>query len=259
MIVFLYGPDSYRRLARKSFYRAQFEKKYGKAARELDLAEDGALAQLEEAGRSSGLFGAKELFLLGNAYEVDAKSLALALSLFAHSKDKSLLLSEEKKPVKALGMLLKKPVVSEEIEFPAGAALTVFIKKEAEAKDVALDAGAVSLLAAVYGKDAWGLATELLKIASLRKPVTRVMLSDLGLEAPEGNYWALVNGIRSERGAVRLATLGRLLSMGEPAAKIFNIICPMWGARIRQFARYDEMIKTGKLEYEEALSDAVLA
>ena len=258
MIVFLYGPDSYRRLERKRFYIEQFEKKYGKPARSLDLLEENSLAELIESGSSAGLFGGKDLFVVENAYEAEPKKLAAAILIFAENKDRSLLLSEDSKPVKALGVLLKKPVVSEEIDLPEGAAWPAFIKKEAATRSVVLDAAAAHLLAAAYRRNTWGLVTELDKLSNLKKTVTAEMLLSSGVEEPEDNYFALINGLRSQRGAVRLGTLETLLSMGEPAAKIFNMIGPMWTDRLRQFAEYDGMVKGGKFEYEEALADAVL-
>jgi hypothetical protein len=46
--------------------------------------------------------------------------------------------------------------------------------------------------------------------------------------------------------------------MSDPAPKLFNILASQWKEKISQFARYDLAIKSGKLDYEEALLDAVI-
>ena len=57
---------------------------------------------------------------------------------------------------------------------------------------------------------------------------------------------------------VRLTALETLLAMNDPAAKLFNILASQWKEKIPQFAKYDLAIKSGKLEYEEALVDLVI-
>ena len=72
------------------------------------------------------------------------------------------------------------------------------------------------------------------------------------------NYWGLLNGVKGYDVRSRLSALETLLAMNDPAAKLFNILASQWKEKIPQFAKYDAAIKSGKLEYEEALVDLVI-
>jgi DNA polymerase III delta subunit len=257
MIVFLYGKDSYRRLERKRFYAAQFEKKYGIPAETLDLAEEGGLARLEERARSQSLFETKKLIIVERLFELEPKKLLPVLAQFKEHKDRNLLLSEEKKPVKALAMLLAKPVVAEELEELEGVAWMKFVQGEAKRLKAKLDAGALAFLAEVYAGDSWGVVTELQKIAAASRGVTRKELEESGLE-PEKNYFALVQTLRAPGAPQRLGALQALLAMQEPAAKVFNILAALWPQKTAEFAKYDQAIKFGRMDFEEALTDLVI-
>src|SRR5689334_8921593 len=98
MIVFLYGKDSYRRLERKKFYTAQFEKKYRIPVEILDLTDEDGLEKLEGHARSQSLFESKKLIVAENMSEAEPKKLVPILKQFAENKNRSLLFSEEKKP-----------------------------------------------------------------------------------------------------------------------------------------------------------------
>ena len=46
--------------------------------------------------------------------------------------------------------------------------------------------------------------------------------------------------------------------MNDPAAKLFNILGSQWKEKTAQMAELDFAVKSGKLEYEEALVDLIL-
>jgi DNA polymerase III delta subunit len=258
MIVFLYGPDSFRRKERKNFYADQFEKKYSLPAERIDLLEAGEFAHFEERAKGQSLFGPKKLLLLENAFEAEPKKLLPLLDIFLESKDSGLLISAEKKPVKALGVLLKKPVVVEEFETLKGPAWSRFVKDEAKKLEVKIEDAALSFLTESYEGDSWGLMTELYKLKGSSKTVTRKDLESSGLE-PEKNYFALVQTLRAPTPAQRLGALQLLLAMNEPGAKIFNILAALWPQKAPEFALYDQAIKFGRMDYEEALTDLVVS
>jgi DNA polymerase III delta subunit len=258
MIVFLYGKDSYRRKERKNFYASQFEKKYVLRAEPIDLADPDGMARFEESAKGRSLFEVKKLILLENAFEIEPKKLLPLLAIFIDSKDSGLLISEEKKPVKALGMLLKKPVVVEGLEELKGVEWNKFVNAEAKRLEVRIDTTALNFLADAYAGNSWGLITELEKFSSASRIVTKKDLEASGLEVGK-NYFALVQTLRAPTGAQRLGALQILLSMNEPAAKVFNILAALWPQKTEQFAKYDQAIKFGRMDFEEALTDLVIS
>ncbi len=257
MIVFLYGKDSFRRKERKNFYADQFQKKYNIPPERIDLADPEAFARFEEHAKGQSLFDPKKLILLENAFEAEPKQLLPLFGIFLESKDNGLLISEEKKPVKALGILLKKPVVAEEFEELKGAPWMAFARAEAKKLSVDIDADAFTFLAAAHEGDSWSLVTELRRLATAPKTVTKKQLEAAGLEL-EKNYFALVQTLRAPALSQRLSALQTLLAMNEPAAKIFNILAALWPQKTAAFAAYDQAIKFGRMEYEEALADLAL-
>ncbi len=258
MIVFLYGPDSYRRLARKNFYAGQFEKKYGIPARQIDLAAEDGLVRLEEAAKGQSLFEARQLLILENAFAPEPKKLLPLLEFFKNSKESNLLLTEDKKPVKALEALLKKPVIAEELPILKDAAWAKFARDEAKKAGAKIAPEALAFLAEAYAGDSWGLVTELRKSAGASEPLTPADLEGMGVERPR-DYWFLVNALRNPRPAARLSALEAMLSAGEPAAKIFNILAALWSQRAADFAAYDRAVKFGRMDYDEALTDLALS
>ena len=79
MIIFLHGPDDYRREQRKRWYVEEFKKKYsGLSVGAFDLLEPENLEALKSFLRSESLFsalgGAKKLAIIENLYETEEKT-----------------------------------------------------------------------------------------------------------------------------------------------------------------------------------------
>lgn len=259
MIILLYGPDSYRRDAKKRFYIAEFEKKYSTHGIErVDLEAAGGLAALDLAARSRSLFEPAKLVLAENFLEITPKKLLAALQPFFEDKQLNVLLVSDKKPTKPFDFLLKEPATSTAFENLEGAAWMKFVQSEVAAHKANLDPAALALLARTYEKDSWGLVTELQKLSGSEEKLTAEDLASLGLEvAPE--FFPLVQSLRSASLADRFGALAKLLKDNEPAAKIFNIISALWIQKTPQFAAYDRAIKMGRMDYEEALTDLLVS
>jgi len=258
MVIFLYGPDSYRRDRKKRFYIDEFAKKYSAHGIEHVSLDAGGTAPLEMAARSRSLFEPAKLVVVSDFSEVKPKSLQAALQPFLKDKQLNVLLLAEKKPVKALEFLLKPPATSAAFEHLEGAAWNKFVKEEAAAQKANLDASALALLAKTYEKDSWGLVTELQKLSGSDRTLAATDLAALGLEvAPE--FFPLVQSLRSSQISDRFAALARLFRENEPAPKVFNIIAALWTQRAAHFAAYDRAVKMGRMDYEEALTDLILS
>ena len=273
MIIFLYGPDDYRRAQKKRDLIAEFQKKRSGLGRDFFDLGDGA-AELDRLGaflRNQPIFETARLAVLENAFEIEAEKLSKFLKPFVAEKGFQILISEKDKPLKALSFLLEKPVVSQKFEALTDAEWMSFIKTESTKVGLPLTLSATQFLATVYQGNSWGLATELEKLSSFvgtgvaidgsaagQKTIDKKDLDGMDLEAAP-NYWALINGLKSYDVKNRLYAFEKMLSLNDPPPKIFNILASQWQEKIPHMAVYDLAIKSGKIDYEEALTDLLIS
>ncbi len=261
MIIFLFGPDDYRREEKKKWYIKEFEKKYsGLSVDAFDLLEKESLENLRAFLRNQSIFGAKKLAIVENGFDESVRDeLAGILEPLAGEKNTTVLLSERKAPVKSLGFLLEKPALSQMFAHLIGNEREAFLIAEAKKLGLALDDFSMRFLSDVYKENTWGLVTELQKLSGLdRKVVTKKDLEAFDLEvAPD--YWAILNSLRGREIGNRLWALEKMLAFGDPPPKIFNILASQWREKTAEMAEYDMKIKSGKLDYEEALVDLVIS
>ena len=75
MIIFLFGPDDYRRTQKKKECTAEFLKKRSEQGIGLfDLAEEDAFPKLEEFLENQQLFESAKFAVLENAFEIEPKT-----------------------------------------------------------------------------------------------------------------------------------------------------------------------------------------
>ncbi len=282
MVIFLYGADDYRREEKKKWYIKEFEKKYsGLSVRAFNFAEKegGAIEEFKGFARAQSLFPAppglglasggesKKLAIMENIYEAEEAKLYVALRDVVAKKTTIVLCSERGKPPKALDFLSEEPVrqgspqaaTVEGFDYLTGYGWEMFVRGRAEKLGLEFSDFAFKFLAAVYQNNTWGLVTELQKISNLKKGlVDKKDLAGLDLEiAPD--YWNLINGMKNSDLRIRLAALEKLLAIGDPPPKIFNILASGWREKIPRMAEYDLKVKSGKLDYEEALLDLAIS
>jgi DNA polymerase III delta subunit len=262
MLIFLFGSDDYRRAQKKKDIIAEFTKKRSALGlRSFDFETDGDVEQFEEFAANQSIFDAAKLAVTENAFEVEAKELVKLFKPLAARKDINILLSEREKPVKTLSFLLEEPSFSQKFENLEGLAWTSFIIAEAKKLGLTLDAGAAEFLATVHQGNSWALVTELQKLATSDvaavSNVKKADLDRLDLEAAP-NYWALITALKGTDPRSRLLALEKMLAQNDPPAKIFNILASQWQEKIPQLAEYDFQIKSGKMEYEEAILELVI-
>jgi len=262
MIIFLYGPDDYRREEKRRELVAAFVKKHGRLGiGHFDLAEEGGFERFWEFARNQSLFGSEKFAMVEHLFSADGvsdKVLATELATLIEQKGITVLITESSKPAKAFDFLVRKPVAAQQFGYLTGASWLRFVEQEAERRGVRLSREAMTFLAQVYEGDTWRLVTELEKMGALgSRTVERRDLAHLDAElAPE--FWDLMNGLRSPRLSDRLAALERCFGTKEPAGKLFNILAYQWPEKLSAMAGYDLAVKSGKLDYEEVLLDLVL-
>jgi DNA polymerase III delta subunit len=269
MIIFLYGPDDYRRAEKKRSVIAEFVKKRGDLGlATFDLEEKTALEALTEFLKTQSLFESAKLAVLENAFELEAPKLSKLLKPFLEEKNSTILIVEKDKPVKALAFLIDKPAISQKFETLTGAEWLSFVNAAAKEKGAKLSLPAARFLADVYQGNSWGLVTELEKLRGLKKEnggenknngaIERADLDQFDLEVAP-NYWGLINGLKSYDLKNRLYALETMLALSDPPAKIFNILASQWAEKTPHMAEYDLAVKSGKVDYEEALVDLLVS
>ena len=179
------------------------------------------------------------------------------------------MIAEKDKPLKALAFLLDKPVLAQKFETLAGAEWTAFIVAEAKKNDVKLTLAAAQFLGTIYEGNTWGLITEIEKLQGFKKgaasaggsAVDLIDKKDLDIfdfeVAP--NYWGLINGLKNYDIKNRLYAFETMLAANDPPAKIFNILASQWQEKTPHMAEYDLAVKSGKVDYEEALVDLLIS
>ncbi|HVN26527.1 MAG TPA: hypothetical protein VMT99_02640 [Candidatus Paceibacterota bacterium] len=258
MIIFLYGPDDYRREQKKKDIIAEFRKKRSDLGLGFfDLASKDAFDSFGAFVRNQPMFETAKLAVIENAFEAQPEKLKEALKPVVAAKGLQVLVAERDKPLKALAFLLDEPVLSQKFEVPAGAEFVKFVNGEAKKRDLVLEPSAAAFLASVYEGQTWAVITELDKLASFKAVIAKSDLDDMGLAAAP-NYWALIQGLKGFDVRNRLTALETLFAINDPAAKIFNIVAAQAGSRMPLVAQYDVAIKSGRLEYEEVLVDFAL-
>ena len=248
MIIYLYGPDSYRRGQKLREIIAEYEQKHsGLTLSYFDGEDEGLVVKLRDFTSHQSLFGGNRLGVLRSPECAGSEAADNARSLLGAKGTTLVIVSDEK--IGAPWDFLEEATAQ---EFPALSPeqFHAFLAREAGRRGVRLDPVAARSLVEQYRDDTWGAMNELEKIA-LGGDAERAV------RAPE--FFPSVLALSRGPLRTRLSSLAELLEREEPAA-VFNVLASFAGGREKAtFADYDAVIKSGKLEYEEALLDWVLA
>ncbi len=263
MIVVLYGPDEYRRRKKLREILAAFKNKYLQGSvLEFDLEDENSLERIREFADAQSMFEPMKLVIMYNL-EAGTKELAKLIERHAERRELTIVISDSHKPASPFAFLLKnkkdsQSIQAQEFEFLKDASWRSFVDAEAKERDVKLSPEALGFLSDAYVRDSWGVATELEKLSGMpKKVIERKDLEELGLETSP-DFWAVVTALKNPLPARRLAALQNLFKDRQPAAKIFHMIAYQWPEKLEMLAAYDRAIKSGKLDYEEALTDLAL-
>ena len=267
MIIFLYGPDSYRRREKLKEYLERYKAKYNALSlSHFYLEQDAERDKLKDFSQAQSLFENVKLgivFGVENLEEESSKELAKLFKNNLKVKDLNLIIISDKKPAKEFNFLLKEPAVAHEFENLSGAESQKFLQTEIKKRDLILDKESQNLLVQVYGGDSWGLITELDKLALLNeKNLTRKILDNHLNAVLPLNIFSVLSQIKNTLDAGRkLLLLEELLFRSENPQMIFNLFSVLMktSSEKEKTADYDAAVKSGKLEYEEALTDLVLS
>jgi len=242
MIIFLYGPDSYRRQQKQKEIAAEYQKKHSALTVErFYLDEAGDWQRFRDFVLNQSLFGGCRLAVMSHL--VAEKELVKILKNNLETKNLILLISADDRPAKEWEFLLSEPALSQLFGHLTLKGLNNFILEESKRRGLRLRQSVIGRLAAVYRNDSWGLVTEIDKLALGGRPPANF---------PRINLWPALKKIN-------LPFMERLLIQEDPA-KIFNLLAYQAPPRDKiRLADYDVLVKSGKLDYEEALTDFLIS
>jgi len=271
MIIFLHGPDSYRRNLKLKEVVGSYRKKYRDADIQMfDFSAEGGSAsggdepddwiKAKDFLAQPSMFTASKVAVLKEGTSVDEKKWIETLKSYLKSGKIFVILSDSKKPAAKLSFLLKPPVKCQEFGELAGVKLTAFLKKEATVRNLRFSALAwqdfVSYIASVKNRSQIAInELEKIKLAGFGQPVG---VDELGLVIPERSteemfrvVWRFLN---AKEPVKKLAFLEELMARDESPDHVFNFLASLAkGKTAEDFADYDVMRKSGKIEIEEAL------
>ncbi|MBI2036779.1 MAG: hypothetical protein HYT14_00240 [Candidatus Liptonbacteria bacterium] len=259
MIIFLYGTDAYRRAGRTAWWLEEYRKKHGLSpALRFDMEQRDAFPALREFFANVSIFDPFKLAVLRNVFgSPDASALAKFLKDQAERSESVVVISEEKKPPAAFAFLLKIPQC-EMFNAPTGPEFQAFVGQEAARRGIKLEPAVMRAIERASGGDTWWIATELDRVALLgTATVTLQDVPELDLEAAgvEGLLYEFCSFSRS----ARLAALEKLSRRRHDPGMIFNRLAYRDAKKLPVFADYDVLVKSGKLDYEEALLALAIA
>jgi len=264
MIIFLYGSDAYRRHQKSKEIIEEYKKRHPNFVLQFfNFEEEGEFLKLQEFSQNRSFFEEIKMAVLENVFAAAEEKLKDFLKNSIQQKDLILLLLEDNLPPKEFEFLLEKPIQFQEFPDLNIDQLKFFINKEAKKRNINLTDRAIQFLADAFQKNTWGLITELDKLALI--PKSKLDIPDLKEYADidlSYNIFDFINNLNTKYLAQNLDSLERLFLYHEEPSKIFNLLAASRRKTknlTEKLARYDILVKLGKLDYEEALLDLALS
>ncbi|MBI4994012.1 hypothetical protein HZC33_03645 [Candidatus Wolfebacteria bacterium] len=271
MLIFLYGPDSYRKRQKIKELVGDYQKKHPFLAVEsFDLEEESEVfSKLNNFFSSLTLFENIKLAVaenILNAVKDNKRESKKIIKLFKdnlENKNFVSIICEDKNPIKEFSFLLEKPVLSQEFENLTGSQLEQFIKKEAKSRNLEIDDKMIVSMVKIFKGNIWGLINELDKLFLFGKKISVKDFDEIiDYKEQNADFFRQVSNFAFSRSLPqKIVNLEVLLETEDPA-KIFNFLASFSSNSLdltRKFADYDVSIKSGKMDYEEALVEMALS
>lgn len=268
MIIYLYGPDSYRRQKKvRELARAFQEKNKNADIFEIDLEDDEhAWRRASDFLAQPSMFATTKLLIVRNGGSVIEKGWVAALTEHLTTPTIFILISDEKEPKKALSFLLAKSEKQQQFGELTGKLLEVFIRREAQNNNVVFSSEGLRAFCETVEQlpeRGWRVSNEIEKFSlmSKEKPIGANDVYKHIPFVPNRAMYSLVRDITFGKTAgIRLSSLEEAFLRGSAPAYVFNsLVYQLQGEKLLIGAAFDVAIKSGALEYEEALTGIGLA
>jgi hypothetical protein len=213
----------------------------------FDIAEQEDFAKLKEFVGTPGLFAKVGLAVVYHPEEGE-KEFIKFLKTLAEEAGSTVVVVADKKPTKDFAFLLNGK--EKEFELLSGLEFLKFLKADAIEQGLLTSDAELKEIGAVYDGDLWGAMTEVQRVAFGGAVTERARQFDF-----IGLIRTMTGGSRIDQ---KLKALALLLEYDD-AAKVFNMASAFAGGAGKvKMADYDIAIKSGKLEYAEALLEYAL-
>lgn len=273
MIIFLFGPDTYRSKQRLLDIKREFIRKKDKKGFNVSViqATDLTVDELRKVVLSSSLFSEKRLIIIKELLSKisktrdseEFKSLIeqIVNILKKTSKDKGLpaqaglpdrragnvlifwdLEIKEKELTPAqqhLYLLLRKEKYSEEFKFLSPAELKKWIKKQVSQQGLQIENSGINLLINIYGNNLWLLKNELDKLIAWQfksegqQKISQHDVENIALPKIEQNIWRLVDALGQKNKTQALKILSDQFKNEVNISEIITILAHQYRTILR--------------------------
>lgn len=218
MIIFVYGPDTFRSRAKLRELVEAFQKKYDPSG--MNIARfDGKTAEIGDimsATTASPFLSERRLVVVEGPF--DAHDLLVRVP-----ESTILILWDEKAPTGKHG----KDIVQYKFDALAGPALTAWVNDEFKKAGVSVEPRATDALVAAVGSDLWRLSVEIAKLAAHAGPSGSVLARDVELlvsSSVESNIFGLTDALADRNAAGAFSLLERELDAGTHELQIMTML-----------------------------------
>lgn len=208
MLIFLYGPDTYRLKQNSEIVLDNYRKKHpGGIFFKFDLSNADEIIKVEDAVKSGSLFGEVKLIVLKNIFSNKSAADRIGELISSQNilKEKSVVLlfvenQDEKELVKnknLFGLLTQKDNVVRKVEYLGGENLERWVKNEFVLRKCSADTDAIKYMIINTGNDSWALVNEIEKLCNFKVGgvIKKEDVSLLGFKKMDLNIFDFVDTI----------------------------------------------------------------
>jgi len=230
MIIFLYGPDTYRSRQKLKEIIEHYKKKHqsGLNLKFFDGREND-FEEFKDDFQQTSMFGEKKLLILTNIFDNSGFKEKLFKTFKSFLNSKEIILFYEsgfpKKDDKFFN-LLKKQAKSQEFKNLEGEKLNEWVKKEFEKLKIKITPSAITKLISFVGQDSWQLSNEIKKLANFKLGKT-VEVKDIELlikPKVETDIFKTINAIAVQNKKKSISLIREHLAKGDSPLYLFSMI-----------------------------------
>ncbi len=239
MIIFIYGPDSYRLKQNSQTVLDNYRKKYSSGVNffKFDFSGPAELENAEDAIKNSSFFNEVKLIVLKNIFSQKANSdrMVELVKKYNLVKERDIVLlfieNQEGKDIitknKTLfNLLAGKDNVVRNVEYLGGEKLTKWIKNEVILRKCTIESDAIKELVITTGNESWALVNEIDKLCNFSAGgvIKKEDVAILGLKKTDLNIFDLVDAIAGKNKSLAYEILFKEIQNGRDPYYLLTMI-----------------------------------
>lgn len=246
MIIFLYGPDTYRSQQKLNKIAGNYKKihKTGLNFSTIDFKESD-FDNFKQIIESYSIFKEKKLIVFKNLFSSDENTIQrlsdyLEKSNLAFSREEIIIIYEKDHPrpefkgiKKTLFEKLIKRAKFQEFELLGGLKLKNWIKKEFSDKNIQINSGALEKIIFYVGNDLWRMSNEIEKLILFKKGEEKIIgEKDIDLLVRpriDANIFKTIDAVANKNKKLALQLINEHIENGETGGYILSMI--LWQIR----------------------------